>query len=148
MELWFLKKEEVKLFLIRILDWWSCVYIVVNNMHIHEFACPTHNNSHIFFEVLVTNRSKKILLYKDLTQSQESRKPNPLDLLACQWKIDEFCLLSSELRSKHPWRDKKKRISNLQIRPVALAPGAFVFLALVSGRGVCLSGYKVFPTQC
>lgn len=53
---------------------------------------------------------------------------------------------SSVLRSAYPWRDKKR--SDLQIRLAALAPRAFVFLAVGPGRGVCLSRHKVFPRQC
>ena len=63
-------------------------------------------------------------------------------------KIDELCLLKLWAKVKAPLRRQEKRISDLQIRPVALAPGAFVFLALGPGRGVCLHPHKVFPKQC
>jgi hypothetical protein len=80
-------------------------------MHIY-MNTHTHVRTPMFLEVLVTNKSKRILIYK-IWPFQESRKPNLFDLLSCQWKIDELCLLMLWAKVKVPLKRQEKRRSDL-----------------------------------
>lgn len=108
-----LKLSEVKLVLMCIYNFseWSVSYI-----RLYDIASSLHTYAHT-----VCMDSNWSYLRPD-TVSIVRQAKFTWSLYLSVKKIDELCLLETLTKVKAPLRRQEKRISDLQIRPVALAP--------------------------